>query len=149
MEGHEATPSYTQGSVVCRARPTTSSPGDPDSLGAEVVGCQAGIVYLQHQAGIVDGGRQDLGEMMGSVRSTLTALGRPCKTPLAALLRVGQSEERSLWSSLRTLLGAHRVVGARCPGTGNRDARREIHMYPSTTRGSLPTLPETCSLFLN
>lgn len=74
--------------MVCRAKPTPSSPGGPDSLGAEVVGCQAGIVYLQHQASIVHGGRQDLGETMCSVSKHLRG---PCDSRLAAFWRVGQS----------------------------------------------------------
>lgn len=53
----------------CRAGPhqPLSRLGGPDSLGAEVIGCQACIIDLKHQVGVVNGGRQDLGDMVGLV----------------------------------------------------------------------------------
>lgn len=74
--------------VLCAEQePTTSSlgqPGGTDSLGTEVIGRQASIVDLQHDAGVVNCGCQDL-EVMGSSVSEHPpqSLRRLCCTLLA------------------------------------------------------------------
>ena len=84
----------------CRAGPTTGGPGGLDSLGTEVIGGQAGIVDLQHQAGVVDGSRQDLG-VMGSVSRHPQ---QPQEGPATPLLQpfgeCARMKEKSPWCGL-------------------------------------------------
>lgn len=79
--------------MECRAGPTPSSPGGPDSLGAEVIGRQAGIVYLQHQARVVHGGRQDLGETTHSVGRHLGSPKSALQQPSYSILESGPEWE--------------------------------------------------------
>ena len=78
-------PSYAQralwGAEPDRTSPL-SRPGGPNSLGAEVVSCQAGIIDLQHQAGVVNGGCQDLGDMVGPVSKRAQQPWEGLATPL-------------------------------------------------------------------
>jgi hypothetical protein len=55
---------------VQSGNPPPAPQGQPtgtDSLGAEVIGCQASVVNLQHDAGVVDCGCQDLWVMVNSM----------------------------------------------------------------------------------
>lgn len=94
--------------VLCAEQePTTSSPGQPTgtgSLGAEVIGCQASIVDLQHDAGIVDCGCQDLWVMVNSMSKYPPQSHRRCCCTLLAcsLVVSGTAKHPQI---------THRVVG--------------------------------------